>query len=359
MKQINLQVAINSLGYGVVGYNVHQQLNQTEDVTLWPIGGQVQPPCEISEIGVQQIKIDIGKQNTFDPTLPFLKIWHENQLAERIGSGRYSALSFFEVNKFDDRRKSHLLSLDNIIVPSRWAGDIVFDQCHVKPAVVPMGVNRDIFNESFNTIQPHRCIFFNCGKWEVRKGHDILGEAFKDAFSNQTNVELWLMTENPFLNADERRYWENLYRGDRRIKIMSRVQYQEELAQIMSQVHCGVFPARAEGWNLELLELMSMGKQVITTNYSAHTEFCTEANARLISIVDEEPMFDGKWFTGDCGVWASLDDQPYDQLVTHLQDEYKSWVNDPTVLNTAGIETAENLTWNKTATRLLEIAAHD
>lgn len=356
MKKLNLNVPINSLGYGVVGYNVWKELNKTEDVTLWPIGGQVGPPVEVSEQEVYQIKIDIAKQNDFDPTLPSLKIWHENQLGERVGKGPMTNLSFFETNKFDARRKSHLLSADRLVVPSAWASVILREQTGRDAWIAPMGVDRGLFNESFNQVNPNRCIFFNCGKWEVRKGHDILKDAFQDAFENEPDVELWMMTENPFLQGDERRQWELKYKGDRRIKLINRVQYQEELAQVMAKVHCGVFPARAEGWNLELLELMSMGKHVIATNYSAHTEFCSEDNCRLISIKEEEPMFDGKWFTGDNGTWASLDGEPYEQLVYHLRMAYEDWRDDPTRLNEAGIKKAEELTWTKTAQRLLEVA---
>ena len=56
----------------------------------------------------------------------------------------------------------------------------------------------------------------------------------------------------------------------------------------MAKTDCGVFPARAEGWNLELLEMMSCNKPVIATNYSAHTEFCDDKNCMLIDIEDME-----------------------------------------------------------------------
>ena len=39
----------------------------------------------------------------------------------------------------------------------------------------------------------------------------------------------------------------------------------------MAEAHCGVFPARSEGWNLGLVEMLSMGRHVIATDYSAHT----------------------------------------------------------------------------------------
>ena len=69
-----------------------------------------------------------------------------------------------------------------------------------------------------------------------------------------------------------------------KVRFIDRVGTHQEVYNIMSRVDCGVFPSRAEGWNLELLELMACGKHVITTDYSAHTEFCTEENAMLIPI---------------------------------------------------------------------------
>ena len=66
----------------------------------------------------------------------------------------------------------------------------------------------------------------------------------------------------------------------------------------MSQTDCGVFPARAEGWNLELLEMMSCGKNVIATNYSSHTEFCNSENCMLVETTELEDAHDGKWFRG-------------------------------------------------------------
>ena len=52
---------------------------------------------------------------------------------------------------------------------------------------------------------------------------------------------------------------------------MARVEICERFAQTASQTmagaDCGIFLSRAEGWNLGLLEMMAMGKPVITTNY--------------------------------------------------------------------------------------------
>ena len=95
----------------------------------------------------------------------------------------------------------------------------------------------------------------------------------------------------------------------------------QQVYNIMSQVDCGVFPSRGEGWNLELLEMMSAGKHVVATDYSAHTEFCTKENSGLVSISDVEPAFDGKWFFGQ-GNWAKISAHENESL--HENDEIYS-----------------------------------
>jgi len=354
LKKINLNVPINSLGYGVVGYNVWKHLREIADVTLWAIPDerQIQPPAQVGEDVISKIRTDIVKQdNLHNGTC--LKIWHENQLSHRIGSGKFVALPFFEVSNFNERRRTHLQSADEVIVTSEWAKEIVRNQCNKGEVhVIPCGVDREIFNE-FNNTNYHKCIFFNCGKWEVRKGHDVLHKAFKDAFGKDDQVELWMMTQNPFLNEQETNDWKKLYNHPQ-IKMIDRVEYQHQLAEIMSQTYCGVFPARAEGWNLEALEMMACGKQVIITNYSAHTQFCNNENSKLINIIEEEPAYDGKWFVGDNGVWASLEGDSYDELVDRLRQVYEEWKTDRKI-NQAGIDTSKELSWENCAKQINEV----
>ena len=369
--KLNLNVPINSLGYGVVGYNVWKQLTQSIDVTLFPIGHQVVPPTDdgsknIPADVIKAINNDTKKANNFEGSVPTLKIWHENQLAERVGSGKYYAWPFFEISKFDQRRISHMKSVDQIIVSSEWAKNIVEKNVPdaEEPVVIECGVDRSIFHKNVKArdINPtfHRqeiskyspYVFLNCGKWEVRKGHDVLHKAFKAAFpiDKYPDVELWMMASNPFLTDSERVYWESLYKSDRRIKILRRVDFQTELAAVMAGADCGVFPSRAEGWNLEVLEMMSMGKQVITTDYSAHGQFCNKQNSFLIDIEEEEPIYDGKFFKGDNGVWASLTGNPTDQLISHMRHVYGMGRRE----NNEGIETAKNLSWETISKKLVE-----
>ena len=159
-----------------------------------------------------------------------------------------------------------------------------------------------------------------------------------------------MMCENPFNSPEEDARWRQLYNNPK-VKIIPRAETQQEVYNIMSQVDCGVFPSRGEGWNLELLEMMSLGKHVITTGYSAHTEFCNDENSALVKIDELEPAFDGKWFFGQ-GEWAKIGQQEIFDLGLKMQ---RFITEKKATLNEAGMQTAQKFSWENTARRILDV----
>jgi glycosyltransferase involved in cell wall biosynthesis len=352
--KINLQAPINSLGYGVAGLNILKALQKKAEVSLFPIG----QPQVTNQEDATAVRKGMEVANTFDHKAPCIKIWHQNQMAERIGSGKFIGFPIFELDTFSDLEKHHLQSCDELMVCSRWARDIVrkntdayanggflLDQVHV----VPLGVDAELFPPA-PVRQDDKTIFFNCGKWEIRKGHDILIKAFEKVLGHGEDAELWMMCSNPFNSPEEDARWHQLYNHPK-VKLIPRAETQAEVYNIMSQVDCGVFPSRGEGWNLELLEMMSAGKHVVTTNYSAHTEFCTEENSGLVTISDVEPAFDGKWFFGQ-GNWAKITEHAQFDLCMKMM---KYILDKRGTLNEAGIETAKKFSWENTANQILKV----
>ena len=346
--KINLQAPINQLGYGVAGLNILKALQDKAEVSLFVIG----QPQVTNQADATAVRKGIEVASTFDPQAPCIKIWHQNQMAERIGSGKFIGFPIFELDTFNSLEKHHLSACDELFVCSEWAKQVCLknltsseDKIHV----APLGVDRAIFKECLPRTHS-KTIFFNCGKWEIRKGHDVLIDAFKRVLKHDENVELWMMCNNPFNSPEEENKWQNLY-SHPNVKIIPRAETQAEVYNIMSQVDCGVFPSRGEGWNLELLEMMSLGKHVITTDHSAHTEFCTEDNCGLVTIKEVEPAVDGKWFFGQ-GNWAKVDEETISDLASKMLnfiDTKKCTVNQ------AGLETASKFSWENTANKILDV----
>jgi len=305
---INLVAPINPLGYGVVGFNVLKHLMMAgHNLSYFPIG---QPQWDTDQSAVEMIQMVAKNAEYFDPKAPSIRVWHQHDLAMFPGGGERIGWPIFELNKFNDREMHHLGSVDKLFVCSQWAKDIVEQNgLEVPTCVVPLGVDTDVFfiDEEAAKRRPYHThgstVFINVGKWEVRKGHNELLEAFCMAFTPEDNVELWMLNHNPFIGMGNEE-WKRKYIASPmggKIKILPRVNSQNDLRKIYNQVDFGVFPSHAEGWNLEILELMACGKPSIATNYSGHSEFLRPEYSYLIEPNGFEDAHDGlggRWFSG-------------------------------------------------------------
>lgn len=343
---LNLMAPINDLGYGVVGANIAFHLSLKGNYSLFPIGGISVHSESMKTAIVSGLN---NARNNFSNKIPSLKIYHQFDMGTFPRGKKYIGMPIFELDNFTKEEKVHLESLDGIFACSHWAKSVLENSLKNCPpvSVIPLGVDQSIFYPSER--KSNKTIFLNVGKWEKRKGHDILARAFKAAFGNSEEVELRMLNSNPFLTKQETDDFESEYRSNN-IKLLPRVDTHYQVAEIMRQADCGVFPSRAEGWNLEALEMLSCGRDLIITNYSAHTEFCTIENSRLIDVYGLEVAQDGKWFFGT-GKWANLDKEVLDNLVDQLRIYHS---NRPNSINAEGVKTASRFSWTNTVERILE-----
>jgi glycosyltransferase involved in cell wall biosynthesis len=132
--RLNVIAPINQTGYGVVGTNVVAALARLgHEPALWPIGG---------------VEVSAALRPPIDTALA--------------------------------------RALDGVLAPSRWAAGVL--AAHGIPAqrvrVTPFGVDPAVFGPDAEAGRPREgpTVFLNVGKWEVRKGHDVLAGAFNAAF---------------------------------------------------------------------------------------------------------------------------------------------------------------------------------
>lgn len=348
MVSLNMNCPIGVTGYGITSFNIYKCLRNLDiDITLFPIGQANLDNKDFAD----NILMDIDKQKTYNKHSPFFKIWHQFDLAMRIGTGKYVALTFFEVDKLKQIEKVMINNTDTILVASEWAKQILLDNdISTEIGVAPLGIDPSIFNESvLSTVKKDndKYVFLNIGKWEIRKGHDLLVEIFNDAFDKDSNVELWMLNHNPFLTNEENAKWHSLYKNSKltdKIKLIPRVASHSDVAKVIAMSDCGIFPARSEGWNNEVPEFFALNKPVILTNYSAHTQYANKENSYLLDIDGLTTAKDDKFFDG-YGNWADLGSKFYDQAIETMRYVYKNNIRD----NPNGLITAKSLTWNNTA----------
>ena len=345
IKKINLNCTIGNTGYGITSLNILKGLYQKNiDLSLFMIGNSAELNYPEEKAVIEELH---NKKQLFDYNAPFLKIWHPNDLAYKIGKGHYYALTFFELDTLSMGERHHLNYVDYIFVASKWGKEVLLNNGIKKPIyVAPLGVDLSIFAEKNDIKIKDNYVFSHIGKWEKRKGQDFLIKCFENAFDINDNVELRLLPHNPFLNDQQLSEWLNLVNNSKlkdKIKIYKRLPTQYHLSEFIEQSDCCIFLSRAEGWNNEIPECMALNKPIIATNYSAHTEYCDSNNSFLVDIDELELAYDQKWFYGQ-GKWAKLGDKEMEQTVDLMRMVY----NKNITTNPNGVQTAHKYSWNNT-----------
>ena len=244
--KINLSCPVNNTGYGLASLNIIKELANISDLTYLPIG----QPAVTSKEDYDLIFSLLSKKYSIDFDAPYIKIWHQFDLSEHIGKGKYYAYPFFELDTFNDYEIKNLRVPDHLFASSQWAKEVIAQNKIDSPVtVIPLGVNREIFNENVVcTRSDDKYVFLNIGKWEIRKGHDILLKLFRSAFPDEKDVELWILASektNNYSSPEELKQWKNMYETDNRVKLFSGFDTQNELAQLVANSNCGLYPSRA------------------------------------------------------------------------------------------------------------------
>jgi glycosyltransferase involved in cell wall biosynthesis len=296
---MNIIGAWNNRSYGIVTRKICKYLK--EDIRLWPLHVENVDTELLNKLVNTPYKADIS-----------LRIWHQNDLALHTGKVRIG-FPIFELDRLTEIEREHVSSQDIVFVPSKWAKEIVGNA-----EVIPLGYDPEVFYPG--DIPKKEVVYVNAGKWEIRKGHDILVEAFAKAFTNE-NVKLLMLCNNPFLSKIEEKEWQKIYRDKlgNKVEFIPWLDNEKQVGDLFRYCDVGVFPSRAEGWNLEALECLACGCDLIITDYSGHTEFIPDCHK--IQIEQTEPAFDGKWFFGQ-GEWAKMGQNQIDQLVHFLRKTY-------------------------------------
>jgi len=174
-----------------------------------------------------------------------------------------------------------LKDFDQVWVASNWQRDCTIEQGMnpEKVKVIPEAVDGNTFqpNPSINLpeYKDERFKFILFGRWDYRKSTKEIIECFLQEFNKDEPVDLILSIDNPFakdeLDTTEDRL-KHYSLDDPRLKI-KHFPTREEYIKYLQKGHVFLSCARAEGWNLPLIEAMACGTPSIYSNCSAQLEF--------------------------------------------------------------------------------------
>lgn len=320
----------NGLGYGVVCVNVVHALRRVGVNACyrpWP-----RDPNALSPEALHSFREDVAvsihnARNEWTEKynhLPHLHIWHEWQLGGPW-TGPTIGMPFFETTPIRPDAIMPLLGCRNVVVPSKWAVDVLQSSglrnaSHVRyVGFDPIVYNPTHRNEKINESRT----FIHVGKFEIRKGVDLVFRAF--AAVRRKKDKLLLLVDNPF----HYKWYGEALRLCTEAKLMSDPQSvfmlsprptHLSLARLYKSADIGIQPSRGEGWGLPTMEMLACGTKVVATDNTGHGEFVQQMGGFVVKSSGLEPAEDGVFFNGS-RQWYHVE---LSDVITSLKEAMKA-----------------------------------
>jgi len=291
--------------------------------------------------------------------LPISKIWGDDNYGYTFFENELNAVSVLNAERFK-----------KVIGGSTWNKEKILQKGITNTDVLVQGIDPTMFYPIESDKNDELFVIFSGGKFELRKGQDlvlkavkILQEKYDDIILINAWYNLWPQSMELF-NYSKHISFEIL--GDKWQDIMNHIYAINEidpnkmitlelvenfkLRNIYSKTDIGLFPNRCEGGtNLVLMEYMACGKPVIASYSSGHKDVLDNNHALLL---EENTPF--KLFTNENELWADWEEASLDEIISKLEFAYNNRDEIKQLGKNAG-EYMKNFTWEKSAESLIKI----
>jgi glycosyltransferase involved in cell wall biosynthesis len=278
--------------------------------------------------------------------------------------------TFFE-NELTPHSLENAKRYDLILGGSSWCRDRLVERGISNCGVLIQGIDPNLFYPfEEQREESERFVVFSGGKFELRKGQDLVLKAVKilqDKYPDIWLVNCWyniwpesmrLMTHSPHIRFQihpgswqdlmGRTYAANGLDPERIVTCdLMPPDLQRELYR---NTDIGVFPNRCEGGtNLVLMEYMACAKPVIASHTSGHTDVVNEENALLLKQQRDYTIVDP-----DRKPFARWQESSVDELVAQIEHAYHHRDDTRRRGQKAGKD-MQGFTWKRSAERLIEL----
>ncbi len=276
--------------------------------------------------------------------------------------------TFFEFELNDEAVKNSA-NYEIILGGSSWNEKKLNERGIENSGVLIQGIDSELFYPEEKEKNNDLFIIFSGGKFELRKGQDlvlkavqIMQQKFPDTILINAWYNMWPDSMHSMYASKHIKYeykpdtWKNFMVNLCRInnidgnKVFTMpITPNNKLRNLYLSSDIGLFPNRCEGGtNLVLMEYMACGKPVIASYTSGHKDVITENNSFPLKHLHEFKLHDGKQLIAD---WQEPD---LDEMVAKLEFAYYNRDEIKRVGKKAGKD-MKNFTWEKSADSLLEI----
>ncbi len=264
---------------------------------------------------------------------------------------------------------------EHIVAGSSWLERVLRDAGLHNVSTAIQGVDTDVFHPMERTRWRDSFVVFSGGKFEYRKGQDIVIRAVAILMEKHADVMLLPLWHNPWTPTMESMWASghikrppSTYYGccadiihatlaangiplERVIPVAQPVPHGPAVAELMANCDVGCFPNRAEaGTNLVLMEAMACGLPCVASTGTGHADVVDPKDPFSLTIYTERQIY-----CNDQHV-ASWPEPLLDEVVQSLEFAYAN----RDIARACGAENHKRMqqfTWKATARKIYEVMA--
>jgi glycosyltransferase involved in cell wall biosynthesis len=368
---ITLVLPIGSVhGWGTFGRYITRELSRQTQIRLitnpWPKNLLPFEERFLEPLAMVVPANELKRLSVDGPVLQLVAPSFACGIAEVTGTTTH-ACTFFEVDSVLPDAAERARKFNSIVVGSTWCDQILRAAGFLNSVVAIQGIDPVLFNPYQNQKEffPDTFTVFSGGKFEFRKGQDLVIRAFKVLQDRHKDVLLvtawfnpWPLTMNTMQASRHIRFpavsnnnfnYEMVVREvlningiDPARSIILGPTPGAMLSRIFKETDVGLFTNRCEGGtNLVLMEYMACGKPAIASFNTGHTDVVADTHA--IPIRKMNPIRAVMGAQPTTFVEADLE-----ETIEHLEWAYQNRDQLRTIGDAAG-EEMKKYTWAHTA----------
>jgi hypothetical protein len=245
-------------------------------------------------------------------------------------------LTMWEADRLPESFRETLHAFDMLMVPSEQNVEL-FSKYHDNVELVLLGVDPDRWHYAPPPTVDNEFRFLISGRGS-RKGVDVAYNAFKTVFNKPMHPTPKLMMKSLKGHGDyysaNVEHLPGLYSPDGEVEL-----YQS--------AHCYLQPSRGEGFGLQPLQAMALGRPTILTNAHGHASFAK------LGVPISTTMARADYFIyGDAGQWWEPD---FEEVCEAMWDVYQNYDTHVARARESAKTIARDFTWANTTQRVLDL----
>lgn len=317
---IALNIPINRLSFGQISTVILRSLFAEEksgshnDVFLFPIGQidlTAHPDLAQDKDFNDWVRAAIvNGVEKYSRDIPVFKLWHFNDGMPSFGKNQV-LLTFYELDA-PTPAELNVARNHTTYFSSQYSRD-VFRAAGVETGILQLAFDSYSFGVKRYPFPKDRIVFNLCGKWEKRKHHAKIIQAWIKRFGGNPKFALQCAVFNTFLGQDQRSVEENnkavvmnTLQGVKPFNVNFFPMMAENAVynEFLNSADIIIGMSGGEGFGLPEFQSVAMGKHAVLLNAHSYPTWATKEMAAWVEPSGKIPATDGLFFNAN---------QPYNQ----------------------------------------------